>query len=81
MPTTFTLTADEIAVLRRPVNGQGGFQMLIGDLNRAVQANGVDLLLDDTLLGRTIRYASYAHGGFQNRLKEAIRRNLDAILA
>lgn len=80
MPTIFELTPDESEHLQRPINGQGGFQNVLTALNAALDPTTGQLSLDDELLGKTIRYAGYAQGGFQGRLKEAIRRNVADLL-
>jgi hypothetical protein len=57
-----------IAKLERPVNGKGGFQSLLRELQRRVQ-NGNELVLTLVLAARIARYVhKYGNGGFQGRL-------------
>jgi hypothetical protein len=67
------LTPAGIARLQRPVNGEGGFQSLLRELQRRVQ-NDSELVLTPALAARIARYVKrYGNGGFQGRL--------DAVLA
>jgi hypothetical protein len=67
------LTPAAIARLQRPVNGEGGFQSLLRELQRRVE-NDSELVLTPALAARIARYVKrYGNGGFQGRL--------DAVLA
>ena len=62
-----------VVKLQRPVNGRGGFQSLLRELQRRIQ-NGNELVLTPALAARIARYVQrYGNGGFQGRL--------DAVLA
>lgn len=80
MPMTLHLTPQEIAVLRRPVNGQGGFQTLFRALQARLQASG-DIELTDAQIGRIVRHISYRPGGFETRLDDIFGRSIRAMLA
>lgn len=70
------LSARELAVLRQPVRGSGGFQSLLRRLARSIRDGVLTLTLTD--VERIIGYAhDYGEGGFQERLGvllEAIRK-------
>jgi hypothetical protein len=62
------LPASAIARIQRPVNGQGGFQSLLRQLQRRVQP-GNELVLTPAEAARIARYVQrYGAGGFQGRL-------------
>lgn len=77
---TLRLTQQEIAILRRPVNGQGGFQTLFRTLQARLQPSG-DIELTDAQLGRILRHISYRPGGFETRLDDIFGRSIRAMLA
>lgn len=77
---TLRLTQQEIAILRRPVNGQGGFQTLFRALQARLQPSG-DIELTDAQLGRILRHISYRPGGFETRLDDIFGRSIRAMLA
>lgn len=82
MPSvTLRLTPPEVVELQKPVNGRGGWQTLARALAQALDANTGEIELDDELLGKAVRYASYAQGGFQGRLRDAFRREIENLLA
>jgi hypothetical protein len=57
-----------IAKLQRPVNGKGGFQNLLRQLQGRVQ-NENELVLTPALAARVAHYVQrYGSGGFQGRL-------------
>ena len=61
------LGPEAISALRRPVNGEGGFQSLLRALQQ--QLTGNDLVLTPDLIEKIARYVDrYGHGGFQGRL-------------
>jgi hypothetical protein len=78
MPMRFDLTAEEVAEIQRPVNGQGGFQTVMRGLQASLQ--GQHLELTDAEVGRILRYLTYRPGGFEGRLAEAFRRNIVNLL-
>jgi hypothetical protein len=63
------LTPDVAAELRKPVEGQGGFQDLLRKLQRQRSIDGSVLTLSDEDLERIERYKSYEPGGFEERLE------------
>lgn len=80
MPVVFQLEQDEIQILTREINGQGGFQTLLRELEENLIAANGKLELSDELLGKTIRYLTYGGGGFQGRLADGIRRNVHDLI-
>lgn len=74
------LTAPEAAVLRRAVNGQGGFQTLFRALQARLQGNNT-IELTDAQIGRIVRHISYRPGGFETRLDDIFGRSIRAMLA
>ena len=61
------LSPEAVAALRRPVNGEGGFQNLLRALQR--QLKGSQLSLTPDLIEKIARYVDrYGRGGFQGRL-------------
>lgn len=69
------LTPDEIAILRRRVNGEGGFQNLLRSLQGNLDRKTGILTVTGDQFERIRRYTSeYGWGGFEGRL-EAIRRS------
>ncbi|CAM3066368.1 hypothetical protein SPAN111604_02015 [Sphingomonas antarctica] len=73
---TFTFTAQEIAAINIPANGQGGFQSLIRTLQAQLNPATGTMVLTDAQVGRVVRYMSYRPGGFEGRLAAALRRQL-----
>lgn len=71
----FKLTPAERTEILKPVNGTGGYQTLLRDLQQTLQPDGT-LVLDDELLGRVVRMCRYGNGGFQGRLKSAFRTHI-----
>lgn len=64
---TIVLTAAEVEQLRRPVNGQGGWQSLLRRLQSRLV--GSTLTLSPSDLARIRKYRdSYGTGGWQTRL-------------
>lgn len=61
------LGPEALTALRRPVNGEGGFQNLLRALQHQLAKN--ELTLTPELIERIARYVErYGHGGFQGRL-------------
>ena len=66
---TAHLAASDVATLRKPVNGQGGMQTLLRNLQERVGDDGT-LLLTRAEVEKIRRYAKeYGEGGFQNRFR------------
>jgi hypothetical protein len=78
--TRFKLTPDEIAELKKPVNGAGGYQTLLKNLAPLITKSG-NITVDDETLGKIIRMCAYGSGGFQGRLRAAFRRSVRDLLA
>ena len=79
MPTV-RLTEDELELLSRPVEGQGGFQDILKLMQSRLQ--GDQLSVSGTEAERIVRYVEeYGVGGFQERLSplaDRLRTRLDA---
>lgn len=71
----FTLTPAEAAEIQKPVNGSGGYQTLLRQLQVSLKKNG-SITLDDDALGRVVRMCAYGSGGFQGRLRAAFKRSV-----
>ena len=68
------LTLDEIAILRRPVNGDGGFQSLLRSLQRNLDRKSGILTVTGDQFDRIVRYTGqYGWGGFEGRLEAVCR--------
>ncbi|MBA4052459.1 MAG: hypothetical protein C0472_11405 [Erythrobacter sp.] len=76
---TFRLTQLEVAELRKPVNGQGGYQTLFRELQPLITRVG-SLTVTDQQLGRIVRSCKYGAGGFQARLRAAFGRSIRDLL-
>jgi hypothetical protein len=63
---------DVAAVIRKPVEGQGGFQELIRRLQEQLDCNDA-LTLTDEDIERIQRYQSYEPGGFEDRLAPLLK--------
>lgn len=74
--TKLTLTAPEIAIVQRPLNGQGGLQSFGRQLQAALDAQTGEIELTDAQLGRIIRHMKYGPGGFEARLRDAFGRSI-----
>lgn len=75
----FSLTQAERAELEKDVNGQGGYQILLRELQDQIQTDG-SLTLDDEQLGRVVRMCRYGSGGFQGRLRSAFRLHVRSLM-
>ena len=69
------LSASEMQCLQEPVNGEGGFQMLLRGFQEKLQDNGtLDLSADE--LEKIRRYAhDYKSGGYENKLKAIFEKH------
>lgn len=63
---TLPLSAEEVARLRLPVLGSGGYQVFLHRLQRGLK--GRQLRIDTEDLGRLVSYVRQGPGGFQQRL-------------
>jgi len=64
----FDLNEDEIEKLNRDIQGQGGFQSLLGKLQSKLHDHSLTLDLDE--IEMIARYVNrYGEGGFQGRLE------------
>ena len=71
---TIILTNQECQDFLKPINGKGGGQDLVRELQGLIVNN--QLKLDDTMCGKIARYTKeYKTGGFQNQL-EIIKNKL-----
>jgi hypothetical protein len=63
------LTADDVAALKRRVEGDGGFQRLLREL-QDLRIDGHLYIPSEAIAERIIRYAyEYGSGGWQGRLQ------------
>jgi hypothetical protein len=76
VPSDFVISRlrrDELAVVRRPVEGQGGMQSFLRALNPRIQDDGT-LSLSTEEFERVRKYAEdYGEGGFQERFRIILR--------
>ena len=80
-PFSITLTKEEAAFILEP-SGEGGQQQLHETLRDQLANGNLTILLDDTDLGKLVRYMTqYGSGGFQGRLQKAFRRPLREIIS
>ncbi len=79
-PFTITVTEQEAAEMLAPA-GEGGHQHFHEVIRSQLQNGNRTIQLNDTQLGKLIRYMTqYGSGGFQGRLRRAFRRPLIEIL-
>ncbi len=72
VPTLCALLEDEEAIIRRPVNGDGGAQRFLRELVARIKDNAI--LLEDEELRKVERYAyAYGAGGFEDRFRALLR--------
>lgn len=76
MPIELRLEIEEISVLQRDVNGQGGLQSFLRRLQGKLDPNTGVITLEDDEVGKIIRMITYGPGGFEGRLRDAFRRPL-----
>jgi hypothetical protein len=76
---TFKLSQAERAEIDKNVNGQGGYQTLLLELQEQLKPDGT-LTVDDEQLGRLVRMCRYGSGGFQGRLKAAFRNHVRGLM-
>jgi hypothetical protein len=62
------LPPDVAAEIRKPIEGQGGFQDLLRKLQGQLSADGSVLTVTDEDIERIGRYKKYEPGGFEERL-------------
>lgn len=68
------LSPEEVEILMRPVQGRGGMQSLLRDLQKLLDSERALLLTDQDII-RIRNYVNrYGQGGFQDRLKPIIRQ-------
>ena len=68
MRVVLTLTDEQIQRLQKNVSGNGGWQILLGQLQESIEDNDLTLQVED--ISRLVRYANkYGQGGFEERLK------------
>lgn len=76
----FWLSPQEIAVLMRPMRGEGGFNTFLRFLQGEIEPCGRIILTDDQVgeVTRIVRYARTpnGNGGAEGRLRTAFRRHL-----
>jgi hypothetical protein len=80
--STFFLNKQETALVKRPMNGKGGFNTFGRHLQRILKASG-EITLTDCECGEIMRIARYAmndggNGGIEGRLRLAFGRHLAA---
>lgn len=75
--TPVTLTTTEADLIRQPVEGEGGFQGLMRDLQTRLRPDGT-IRLDGKMIRRIREGMSHADGagGFQGRLRGAFARSI-----
>lgn len=77
MPTV-RLTEDELELLSRPVEGQGGFQNILRLMQSRLQDDHLAVTEDEA--ERIARYVEeYGGGGFQERLRPLAERLREAL--
>lgn len=77
MSMTVTLNKTEVTELKRPTEGEGGFQSLLEKLQVQLDSNTSMLRLENGDLERIPRYAfDYGNGGWEDRLKRIFSRTL-----
>ncbi len=77
---TVTLNAAEREILNRVVEGRGGYQSLLEELQNGVQPDG-SITINDMQLERIPRYAfDYGNGGWEDRLTGVFGRTLGPLL-
>ena len=75
---TIQLTDDEIELLSRPIEGQGGFQDTLKLMQSRLQDD--QLSVTEQEAERIVRYVvDYGGGGFQERLRPLADRLRDAL--
>lgn len=72
---------DVAAAIRKPVEGEGGFQDLLRKLQAQMSPDGSVLNVTDEDIARIQRYKSYEPGGFEDRLTPLLEllQNQDSI--
>lgn len=72
------LTYDEMQVLFRPVNGRGGLQNLVRQLQRCCDECTGSIEVPDNLLPRINKYLYRCGGGFQRQI-QMVAQNLPRV--
>lgn len=71
MRLIITLQPKDIELLKRPIRGSGGWQILLRRIQDQVDGNEVILEVKD--VGKILRYAQkYGSGGFEDRLQAVL---------
>ena len=77
---TFKLAPDEREEVEKKLNGQGGYQTLLSEMQNQLESDN-SLTIDDQQLGRIVRMMShYGSGGFQGRLRRAFANHVRALV-
>ena len=70
----YHLSQEELALLRRPVVGKGGFQSLLRGIQDKIDVEGMRVELSPAENEKMVRYAmQYGPGGFQERMVPTAR--------
>lgn len=69
---SINVTPDVAAEIRKPTEGQGGFQDLLRKLVGQLSSDGLLLTLTDEDVERIVRYKSYEPGGYEERLAKLV---------
>lgn len=77
--TTLRLSVKETLLLSADVVGNGGFQSFARRVQKGL--DGTVLTLTDADLGRALRHIGYGSGGYENRLRNALRRPIGELLS
>ncbi len=71
MKIIINLTDEQLELMRRPLNGSGGWQTLLRRLQSRLADSDLELSVED--VARVLRYSRrYGSGGFQGRLTGVI---------
>lgn len=63
-----SITLDVESAIRKPIEGQGGFQDLLRKLQGQLNVDSSVLAVTDEDIERIVRYKTYEPGGFEERL-------------
>jgi hypothetical protein len=70
--TTFYPTVKGLEILSDPVNGNGGAQNIIKDVQSHFSLGEISVTVPEELGGRIVRLATNGSGGFQAKAKEIV---------